>query len=59
MLVLTAWHAADHVRDWHPADLGCQLRHRAMRSIRDYGMFDRRETPQYYPAVERGDSKGP
>ncbi len=53
MLVLTAWHATDHLRDWHPADLGCQLRHRAMRAIRDYGMFDRRETPQYYPAVKR------
>jgi len=21
--------------------------------VRDYGMFDRREAPQYYPAVER------
>ncbi len=30
---------------------GGRLRH--VRIIRDYGMFDRREAPQYYPAVER------
>jgi heme-degrading monooxygenase HmoA len=28
-----------------------RLRH--IRIVRDYGMFDRREAPQYYPAVER------
>ncbi len=27
------------------------VRHRGVRIIRDYGMFDRRETPQYYPDV--------
>jgi heme-degrading monooxygenase HmoA len=32
-----------------PAD--GRLRH--VRVIRDYGMFDRREAPQYYPAMER------
>jgi heme-degrading monooxygenase HmoA len=26
---------------------------RRVRIVRDYGMFDRREAPQYYPAVER------
>ena len=26
---------------------------RQVRIVRDYGMFDRREAPQYYPAVER------
>jgi hypothetical protein len=30
---------------------GGRLRH--FRIIRDYGMFDRREAPQYYPAAER------
>jgi heme-degrading monooxygenase HmoA len=35
---------------------GGRLRH--VRIIRDYGMFDRREAPQYYPAVERGRSDG-
>ena len=28
-----------------------RLRH--VRILRDYGMFDRREAPQYYPPVER------
>ena len=26
---------------------------RRVRVVRDYGMFDRREAPQYYPDVER------
>jgi heme-degrading monooxygenase HmoA len=30
---------------------GGRLRH--VRVVRDYGMFDRREAPQYYPAVEQ------
>ena len=28
-------------------------RHRQVRIIREYGMFDRREAPQYYPEVRR------
>ena len=35
---------------------GGRLRH--VRIIRDYGMFDRREAPQYYPAVERRRGNG-
>jgi len=35
---------------------GRRLRH--VRIVRDYGMFDRREAPQYYPAVERSRSDG-
>ena len=30
------------------------LRRRTVRIIRDYGMFERREAPQYYPDVVRG-----
>jgi hypothetical protein len=30
-----------------------ELRHRVVRIVRDYGMFDRREAPQYYPEVPR------
>jgi len=29
------------------------LRHRQVRVVRDYGMFDRREAPQFYPEVKR------
>jgi hypothetical protein len=32
---------------------GASTRHRVIRLVRDYGMFDRRESPQYYPDVER------
>jgi heme-degrading monooxygenase HmoA len=28
------------------------IRHRVVRVVRDYGMFDRRESPQYYPPVQ-------
>jgi heme-degrading monooxygenase HmoA len=30
---------------------GLDIRHRCVRVIRDYGMFDRAEAPQYYPPV--------
>jgi heme-degrading monooxygenase HmoA len=33
-------------------------RRRHVRVVRDYGMFDRREAPQYYPAVERPNNGG-
>lgn len=33
------------------------VRQRAVRIIRDYGMFDRHETPQYYAEVKRDGSK--
>jgi heme-degrading monooxygenase HmoA len=55
MLLLTSWKDADLARRWQPrsfAGVGA-LRHRCMRCIRDYGMFDRREAPQYYPDVDR------
>jgi hypothetical protein len=29
------------------------IRHREVRIIRDYGMFERREAPQFYPEVIR------
>jgi heme-degrading monooxygenase HmoA len=53
MLLLTSWRTADLGGRWRPkpfAGVG-ELRHRQMRTIRDYGMFDRREAPQYYPPV--------
>jgi heme-degrading monooxygenase HmoA len=33
-----------------------RIRHRVVRVVRDYGMFDRRESPQYYPALQSGPS---
>jgi heme-degrading monooxygenase HmoA len=49
-LLLASWRNADAADHWRPhvADTG-MLRHRQVRVIRDYGMADRREAPQYYP----------
>jgi heme-degrading monooxygenase HmoA len=47
-LLLTAWRTS--------AAAGGAVgegRHRQVRVVRDYGMFDRREAPQYYPPVAR------
>jgi hypothetical protein len=30
-----------------------KMRHRRLRNVRDYGMFERREAPQYYPDAKR------
>jgi heme-degrading monooxygenase HmoA len=37
--------------DAGPVATADNLRHRRIRVIRDYGMFDRAEAPQYYPPV--------
>jgi heme-degrading monooxygenase HmoA len=55
LLLLSSWHdskAADAFQPKKP-DAAKSLRHRAVRIIRDYGMFERREAPQYYPEVRR------
>jgi heme-degrading monooxygenase HmoA len=52
LLLLTAWQDAAAADRWKPKLLaGGTLRHRHVRVIRDYGMADRREAPQYYPPV--------
>jgi hypothetical protein len=43
--------AADALERGMPLGDGARLRR--VRILRDYGMFDRREAPQYYPDVER------
>jgi len=35
------------------------LRHRKVRVVRDYGRFDRREAPQFYPDVKDGEAEHP
>ena len=44
-------------RDATPLEIASEshenIRHRRVRVIRDYGMFDRAEAPQYYPPVAR------
>jgi heme-degrading monooxygenase HmoA len=52
-LVLTYWLSKDAATRWAPcAAAPCTLRHRRVRIIRDYGIADRREAPQYYPPVQ-------
>jgi heme-degrading monooxygenase HmoA len=54
LLLLGLWRDADAAARWkpvHPAAAG-KVRHRQVRILRDYGMFDRREAPQYYGTVE-------
>ncbi len=51
VILLQSWRdrsAAEASGTARPAE----ARYRQVRIIRDYGMFDRREAPQYYPAVE-------
>ncbi len=50
LLLLVAWRDAASAQEWHPKAIrDAHIRHRQVRVIRDYGMFDRREAPQYYP----------
>jgi len=50
LLLLASWRDAAAAQAWTPA---LPAHHRQVRIIRDYGMFERREAPQYYPDVER------
>jgi hypothetical protein len=55
LLLLVTWRDAESARKWAPlatVDIG-KLRHRRVRVIRDYGMTDRHEAPQFYPEVKR------
>jgi heme-degrading monooxygenase HmoA len=53
-LLLGSWKDVSTARAFNPQWLTgiSSLRHRHVRVIRDYGMFDRREAPQYYPDVK-------
>ena len=55
LALLASWKDAKSAKHWSPLknDAIATLRHRAIRIVRDYGMFDRREAPQFYP-----DAKG-
>jgi heme-degrading monooxygenase HmoA len=55
LAVLASWRDADAAGAWvarRPA-WAETLRQRHVRIIRDYGMFERREAPQFYPEVKR------
>ncbi len=50
-LVLADWRDAASAAAWRPAPPAgaAALDHRLIHIVRDYGMFDRREAPQYFP----------
>jgi heme-degrading monooxygenase HmoA len=54
-LLLASWRDNAAADGWTPRAVASgTLRHRRVRIIRDYGMADRREAPQYYPPVQEG-----
>jgi heme-degrading monooxygenase HmoA len=54
LMLLAGWSSTEAAARWSPAkiDSVAKLRHRRVRIVRDYGRFDRREAPQFYPDVE-------
>src|SRR5262249_39542710 len=53
LLLLASWRDARAAGAWKPGPIEAPQppRHRQVRIVRDYGMFDRREAPQFYPDV--------
>ena len=47
-ILLASWRDAAAAAG-SPVPVAANIRHRRIRVIRDYGMFDRTEAPQYYP----------
>ena len=54
LALLVSWSDAKAADAWSPKQIDGidELRHRTMHIVRDYGRFDRREAPQYYPDVK-------
>jgi heme-degrading monooxygenase HmoA len=52
--LLTGWRDIEAAKAWSPEKTdGMQaLRQRSIRIVREYGRFDRREAPQFYPDVK-------
>jgi len=54
IILLASWHDRAAAEAYETSlSLQAGVRLRRMRVVRDYGMFDRREAPQYYPDVSR------
>ena len=52
LLLHASWQTAVAAERWRPrTPASAKPRHRRVRVIREYGMADRREAPQYYPPV--------
>ncbi len=59
LVLLIGWRSLEAASSWRPkkADGIDRLRHRQIRIVRDYGRFDRREAPQFYPDVQDAEGK--
>jgi hypothetical protein len=57
LILLTSWQTRTDAEAFeNRLNLSENARLRRVRIVRDYGMFDRREAPQYYPEVARPSS---
>jgi heme-degrading monooxygenase HmoA len=61
LALLVSWKDSKAAVAWSPGKIGGmdELRHRKIRVVRDYGRFDRREAPQFYPDVKGAETKHP
>ena len=61
MALLASWRNRPAAEQFTPTGGASthRVRHRLVRVVRDYGMFDRRESPQYYPAIGDGTAPRP
>ena len=61
LALLVAWKDLKAANAWTPRKIDgiVKLRHRQIRVVRDYGRFDRREAPQFYPDVNGARTKHP
>jgi len=59
LALLVSWKDVDAAESWAPKTIDGinELRHRKVWVIRDYGRFDRREAPQFYPDVKTGQTR--
>ena len=59
LALLVSWSDAKAANQWMPVKAKDvqTLRHRTIRIVRDYGMFDRREAPQFYPDAKGRDTQ--
>jgi heme-degrading monooxygenase HmoA len=57
MLLLASWKSAEDAARWTPSAFAgvAALRHRHVRIVRDYGLFERREAAQYFPEPRPAD----
>ena len=61
LALLVSWKDSKAADAWSPRKIDGmdELRHRKIRIVRDYGRFDRREAPQFYPDVKGAETKHP